>query len=165
MRSEPDGRGLESGSHVRFKPSAVLAFVMLQDLRLTIVVENSASLSNSSVWAQHGLSIFLDLGFGPERMKLLLDTGASSEVMLHNADALGLDLSKIDFICLSHGHYDHTGGLMGILEQVNGRVCILAHPDTLRAQAEGPARSQVHRSAFQPCRGRGSGVHHARLPD
>ena len=102
---------------------------MLQDLRLTIVVENSASLSNSSVWAQHGLSIFLDLGFGPERMKLLLDTGASSEVMLHNADALDLDLSKIDLICLSHGHYDHTGGLMGILERVNGRVCILAHPD------------------------------------
>ena len=102
---------------------------MLQDLRLTVVVENSASLSNSSVWAQHGLSIFLDLGSGPEKVKLLLDTGASSEVMLHNADALGLDLSKIDFICLSHGHYDHTGGLMGILERVNGRVCVLAHPD------------------------------------
>jgi 7,8-dihydropterin-6-yl-methyl-4-(beta-D-ribofuranosyl)aminobenzene 5'-phosphate synthase len=102
---------------------------MLQDLLLTIVVENSASLSNSSVWAQHGLSIFLELGFGPEKMILLLDTGASSEVMLHNAGALDLDLSKIDLICLSHGHYDHTGGLMGILQQVEDKVCILAHPD------------------------------------
>lgn len=102
---------------------------MLQDLCLTIVVENSASLSNYSIWAQHGLSIFLELGFGPERMKLLLDTGASSEVMLHNADALGLDLSEIDLICLSHGHYDHTGGLMGILQRAEDRVCILAHPD------------------------------------
>jgi 7,8-dihydropterin-6-yl-methyl-4-(beta-D-ribofuranosyl)aminobenzene 5'-phosphate synthase len=102
---------------------------MLQDLRLTIVVENSASPGNSSVWAQHGLSVFLELGFGPERMKLLLDAGASPEVMLHNADALGLDLSEIDLICLSHGHYDHTGGLMGILQRVNGRVCVLAHPD------------------------------------
>jgi 7,8-dihydropterin-6-yl-methyl-4-(beta-D-ribofuranosyl)aminobenzene 5'-phosphate synthase len=101
---------------------------MLQDLRLTIVVENSASLSSSSVWAQHGLSIFLELGYGPEKMKLLLDTGASSEVMLHNADALDLDLCHLDLICLSHGHYDHTGGLMGILQRVNGRVCILAHP-------------------------------------
>ena len=102
---------------------------MLQDLRLTIVVENSASLRSSSLWAQHGLSIFLELGYGPERMKLLLDTGASSEVMLHNADALDLDLCHLDLICLSHGHYDHTGGLMGILQRVNGRVCILAHPD------------------------------------
>ena len=102
---------------------------MLQDLRLTIVVENSASLDNSSLWAQHGLSIFLELNFGLESMKLLWDTGASSEVMLHNADALDLDLCHLDLICLSHGHYDHTGGLMGILQRRNGRVCILAHPD------------------------------------
>jgi 7,8-dihydropterin-6-yl-methyl-4-(beta-D-ribofuranosyl)aminobenzene 5'-phosphate synthase len=102
---------------------------MLQDLRLTIVVENSASLSNSSVWAQHGLSIFLELNSGSERMKLLMDTGATSEVMLHNADALYLDLCHLDLICLSHGHYDHTGGLMGVLQHVNGRVCVLAHPD------------------------------------
>ena len=96
MGREIVGDGLESASLVRFKLSAVLTFVMLQDLRLTIVVENSATLSNSHLWAQHGLSIFLELSFGPERMKLLLDTGASSEVMLHNADALDLDLSKID---------------------------------------------------------------------
>lgn len=102
---------------------------MLQDLRLTIVVENSASLGNSSVWAQHGLSIFLELNFGSERMKLLMDTGASSEVMMHNADALDLDLCHLDLICLSHGHYDHTGGLMSVLQRVNGRVCVLAHPD------------------------------------
>ena len=102
---------------------------MLQDLRLIIVVENSASLDNSSLWAQHGLSIFLELNFGSESMKLLWDTGASSEVMLHNADALDLDLCHLDLICLSHGHYDHTGGMMGVLQRVNGRICILAHPD------------------------------------
>jgi len=102
---------------------------MLQDLRLTIVVENSASLSSDSLWAQHGLSIFLELGYGPEKMKLLWDTGASPEVMLHNADALNIDLSMIDLICLSHGHYDHTGGLMGVLQRLKGRACILAHPD------------------------------------
>ena len=101
---------------------------MLQDLRLTIVVENSATHRNSA-WAAHGLSIFLELGCGSEKMKLLLDTGASSEVMLHNADALHIDLEHLDLICLSHGHYDHTGGLMGILQRLNSRICILAHPD------------------------------------
>ncbi|MFZ2471283.1 MAG: MBL fold metallo-hydrolase [Methanothrix sp.] len=102
---------------------------MLQDLRLSVVVENSASLSNSSVWAQHGLSVFLELDYGQERIRLLWDTGASSEVMLHNADTLDLDLSRLDLICLSHGHYDHTGGLMGILQRRKDRVCIVAHPD------------------------------------
>ncbi len=102
---------------------------MLQDLRLTIVVENSASLGDTPVWAQHGLSIFLETELGSESMKLLMDTGASSEVMLHNADALHIDLHHLDLICLSHGHYDHTGGLMGILQRLNSKICILAHPD------------------------------------
>ena len=102
---------------------------MLQALRITIVVENSAAISNSSVWSQHGLSIFLELCIGPEIMRLLWDTGASSEVMLHNADALNIDLHRLDMICISHGHYDHTGGLMGVLQRRKSRVAILAHPD------------------------------------
>lgn len=104
---------------------------MLQDLRLTIVVENSASLENDHLQAQHGLSILLDLDMdlGSESMKLLWDTGASSEVMLHNADALHIDLEEIDLICLSHGHYDHTGGLMGVLQKRTSSVPIIAHPD------------------------------------
>jgi len=104
---------------------------MLQDLRLTIVVENSASLENDHLLAQHGLSILLDLDMdlGSERMKLLWDTGATPEVMLHNADALQIDLEEIDLIGLSHGHYDHTGGLMGILQKRTRPVPIIAHPD------------------------------------
>ncbi len=114
---------------------------MLQDLRLTIVVENSASLSSDSLWAQHGLSIFLELGGGPEKMKLLWDTGASPEVMLHNADALNIDLSKIDLICLSHGHYDHTGGLMGVLQRLKDRASSPGPSRYLRPQAQSPAHT------------------------
>ncbi len=102
---------------------------MLQDLRLKIVAENSDSVECSSLWAQHGLSIFLDLDLGSMSTKMLLDTGASAEVMLHNASVLGIDLAGIDLICLSHGHYDHTGGLMGILQEMKRRVPVLAHPD------------------------------------
>ncbi|HPS90869.1 MAG TPA: MBL fold metallo-hydrolase [Methanothrix sp.] len=102
---------------------------MLQELRLTVVVDSSAQFGNSSLWAQHGLSFFLDLDYGRETMKLLLDTGASPELMLHNADALHIDLSHLDLICISHGHYDHTGGLMGVLERTGHKICILAHPE------------------------------------
>ncbi|HNX39057.1 MAG TPA: MBL fold metallo-hydrolase [Methanothrix sp.] len=112
---------------------------MLQNLHLTVAVENSASKSNSHLLAQHGLSILmsLDLG-GGEGMKLLWDTGASSEVMLHNAAALNIDLDAIDLICLSHGHYDHTGGLMGVLAQRKSRgrerLGVLCHPDVFAAK-------------------------------
>ena len=96
---------------------------------MTIVVENTATLDHNPVWAQHGLSIFLELKFDQESMRLLWDTGASSEIMLHNADALNIDLCHLDLICLSHGHYDHTGGLMGVLQYRKDRIVILAHPD------------------------------------
>ena len=104
---------------------------MLQDLCLTIVVENSSSLENDHLQAQHGLSILLDLdmNLGSENMKLLWDTGATPEVMLHNLDALHIDPEEIDLICLSHGHYDHTGGLMGVLQRRRAPVPIVAHPD------------------------------------
>lgn len=96
---------------------------------MTIVVENSAALDHNSLGAQHGLSIFVKLKFDQESMRLLWDTGATSEVMLHNADELNIDLNNLDLICLSHGHYDHTGGLMSVLQHRKDRIVILAHPD------------------------------------
>jgi 7,8-dihydropterin-6-yl-methyl-4-(beta-D-ribofuranosyl)aminobenzene 5'-phosphate synthase len=107
---------------------------MLQELRLTVVVDSSAPFGVSSLWAQHGLSIFLELDYGRETMNMLLDTGAGSEVLLHNADALNIDLSRFDLICLSHGHYDHTGGLMAILKRSGRKICVLAHPEIFAAK-------------------------------
>ena len=86
-------------------------------------------MENASLWAEHGLSILLDLDLGSREMKLLWDTGASGEVMLHNSRALHIDLDEIDMICLSHGHYDHTGGLMAAVQQRKKSIPVLAHPD------------------------------------
>jgi len=55
----------------------------------------------------HGLSFYIETA----KHKLLLDLGPSEET-LHNAIKLGIDLSKIDTVILSHGHYDHSGGIM-----------------------------------------------------
>jgi 7,8-dihydropterin-6-yl-methyl-4-(beta-D-ribofuranosyl)aminobenzene 5'-phosphate synthase len=102
---------------------------MIKSLMLRVVVENSSSLADTQIWAQHGLCLFLDINLGSNHMKILVDTGTSPEVILHNADALKLDLNDIDQIFLSHGHYDHTGGLMGILNRLNRRTPVIAHPD------------------------------------
>ncbi len=102
---------------------------MPHSVSLKIIVEDSASKREAHTWAQHGLSIFLDLDLGLERMKLLWDTGATAEVMLHNALALNIDLSDIDLICLSHGHYDHTGGLLSVLQERKGCMPVIFHPD------------------------------------
>jgi 7,8-dihydropterin-6-yl-methyl-4-(beta-D-ribofuranosyl)aminobenzene 5'-phosphate synthase len=62
-------------------------------------------------------------------LRILFDTGQSFSVT-HNARAMKVDLSNIDKFILSHGHFDHTGGLREVLSQTAG-VDIIAHPDVL----------------------------------
>ena len=86
-------------------------------------------MENASLRAEHGLSVLVELDLGSDGVKLLWDTGASGEVLLHNSRLLHIDIDAIDLICLSHGHYDHTGGMMAVLQQMKKRIPVLAHPD------------------------------------
>jgi len=95
-------------------------------LRITTLSENTAG--TPGVLAEWGLSIHVET----DDLKVLLDTCASISVS-HNAPILGVDLSAIDKIVLSHGHYDHTGGLMEVLAKT-GAVEVIAHPDVWSAK-------------------------------
>ena len=92
-------------------------------LQITTLSENTAGLRN--LLGEQGLSILVET----DRLNILFDTGQSISAS-HNADILGIDLSKINRIVLSHGHYDHTGGLKQILRRIGKRrIEIIAHPD------------------------------------
>jgi 7,8-dihydropterin-6-yl-methyl-4-(beta-D-ribofuranosyl)aminobenzene 5'-phosphate synthase len=89
-------------------------------ITITTLTENT---SDHDFLAERGLSILIEM----EGSKILFDTGLSNTAV-HNAHALGIDLSSVDKIVLSHGHVDHTGGLRDILKET-GKVEIIAHPD------------------------------------
>ena len=90
------------------------------DIRITTLSENTATYGFLGEW---GLSVLVET----EGTRVLVDTGLSFSAA-HNARVLGVDLSGVDRIVLSHGHADHTGGLRGILE-LKGEVEVIAHPD------------------------------------
>ena len=69
--------------------------------------------------SEHALSIFIEYN----EIKILCDTGASS-LFIENASAMGVDLGDIDFCFISHGHSDHTGGLVEFLNKVNNKCNI-----------------------------------------
>jgi 7,8-dihydropterin-6-yl-methyl-4-(beta-D-ribofuranosyl)aminobenzene 5'-phosphate synthase len=91
-------------------------------MKFTILCDNSAATA-SSVIAEHGFACYLESEAGD----YLFDTGQGLGIV-HNAIILKKDLSKIQAIMLSHGHYDHTGGLAKVLQMV-GETTVYAHPD------------------------------------
>ena len=74
-------------------------------MRIINLVENTEGTSGCG--HEHGLSFYIET----EHHKLLADTGAS-DLLLKNAEKLGIDLTKADTVILSHGHYDHGGGIL-----------------------------------------------------
>jgi 7,8-dihydropterin-6-yl-methyl-4-(beta-D-ribofuranosyl)aminobenzene 5'-phosphate synthase len=60
---------------------------------------------------------------------VLFDAGLTAPVVLHNARRLGVDLSEVEAVVLSHGHPDHFGGVEGVLEAIGHPTPVLVHPD------------------------------------
>ena len=92
--------------------------------QITIIAENRVSPGRGLI-AEHGFSALVEL----EGFKLLFDTGQGFAIKQNQA-LLGYDLSQIDALVLSHGHYDHTGGLKYVLEKRAGTKIYL-HPSAL----------------------------------
>ena len=89
-------------------------------IKLTTLSENTASVFALAEW---GLSIMVEA----DGLRVLVDTGRSLSAV-HNAQLMGIDLTTIDRIVLSHAHADHTGGLRDVL-RIKGDVEVIAHPD------------------------------------
>lgn len=78
-------------------------------MQLTVVVENQTS--SQSLLAEWGYSAWLQT----EDVVVLLDTGGIQHTLQHNLTALGLEAKRITDLVLSHGHFDHTSGVMDVL--------------------------------------------------
>ncbi len=79
--------------------------------------------------AEHGLSCLLKVYAGSEEHIVLLDAGISTTCLRHNAAALGVDLSKVEAVVVSHGHFDHFGGVNGVLTRAKKGIPLVLHPD------------------------------------
>ena len=93
---------------------------MTHDIHIKVLVEDTTSASH--LLAEHGLSFWIE--FGDSRV--LFDTG-KSDVLMKNAKSLNVDLTKTTAVVLSHGHYDHTGGVEAALE-IASNAHIFLHP-------------------------------------
>ena len=77
-------------------------------MKISILSDNRAG--ENGFLTEHGLSVYVETA----TTRYLLDTGASG-LLIKNAEKAGVDLSRVDWVILSHGHSDHTGGLGAFL--------------------------------------------------
>jgi 7,8-dihydropterin-6-yl-methyl-4-(beta-D-ribofuranosyl)aminobenzene 5'-phosphate synthase len=98
-------------------------------MRITTLIENLVY--RKDLLAEHGLSLYLET----DKKKILFDTGQSGH-FIHNADVLGIDLTAVDAVVISHGHYDHTGGLYTFLE-MNSKALVYIKKDAFEQKYHG----------------------------
>ncbi len=93
------------------------------DVNITILVDNHAG---DGLTGEHGLAMWIRAA----GKTILFDTGQGS-AFEKNVRLLGVDLRKADALVLSHGHYDHTGGIPQVLREVSG-IEVYCHPAVVR---------------------------------
>ncbi len=85
-------------------------------LKITTLIENMPDTEEKLAF-EHGFSVWIEV----EDKRILFDTGQSGS-FVENAEVLGIDLSEVDVVVLSHGHYDHTGGVPALLKKLQMRT-------------------------------------------
>lgn len=93
---------------------------MAENIYIKILIENTAY--KAGLKTEHGLSFWIEYG----NNKILFDTSQSNAI-LDNAKALNINLAQTDAIILSHGHYDHTGGLHSVIN-IASNAKVYLHP-------------------------------------
>ena len=92
-------------------------------MKWTVLSDNRTC--NDLLQTEHGLSILLET----DKYRILLDTGAS-DVFIRNAEKIGIDLSTVDYVFISHGHNDHAGGLKHLMN-INDKAKVIVSPNAI----------------------------------
>jgi 7,8-dihydropterin-6-yl-methyl-4-(beta-D-ribofuranosyl)aminobenzene 5'-phosphate synthase len=112
----------------------------MEKLRISVLTENTVRAKG--LLAEHGLAFWIEMG----KRKILFDAGQGM-ALYNNASLLGIAMKETDAVILSHGHYDHTGGLPEVLKHVKG-VPVYAHPVVLDAKFSRHSNGSIHNIAM-----------------
>jgi 7,8-dihydropterin-6-yl-methyl-4-(beta-D-ribofuranosyl)aminobenzene 5'-phosphate synthase len=113
---------------------------------------SSDALSKAQLRAEHGVAMLVTTQLGGSRDSFLFDTGVTVDGVLHNMDVLEIKGNELHAVVLSHGHTDHTRGLLGFIKRYGRpKVPIVLHPDAYlkRKNVQGDGHESEH---FPPSR-------------
>jgi 7,8-dihydropterin-6-yl-methyl-4-(beta-D-ribofuranosyl)aminobenzene 5'-phosphate synthase len=82
-------------------------------MKITTLIENKSG-DKEDLYTEHGLSVYIEV----DGKNILFDTGQSGN-FIDNADRLDIDLKNLDYVIISHGHCDHSGGFERLIKEIN----------------------------------------------
>ena len=95
-------------------------------------------------FAEHGFSVLIRVFSGGKSSCVLFDTGGSHRGMVENAERMAISLSEVECIVLSHGHYDHFGGLEAAVKAVGkADLPIIVHENMFKTRGSTNAKGKV----------------------
>lgn len=103
--------------------------------------------------AEHGFSMLIRVTTGADEKcrSILFDTGISAEGILVNAQRMGINLTEVNVIALSHGHYDHFGGLQAAIKAVNKQgLPLITHENMFRQRGTANVQGGVRTHTIFP---------------
>ncbi len=123
-------------NHIKLKEVDRLEITVLVDnFTDLLMLEGSETVKRALVmpparfFAEHGFSLLVKTFADGKEYSTLLDTGGSTDCLFHNAELLKIDLNSIQSVVLSHGHFDHFGGLIGFLKVYSKGKTVYVHPE------------------------------------
>ncbi len=110
------------------------------------------SLQHSAYWhrglphAENGLSMLIRVQTESKSESILFDTGTSPDGVCENAKLMDIDLGEVGTIVLSHGHYDHLGGLAEAIKAINRQdLQVIAHEDMTKPRAVANSKGKLRK--------------------
>jgi 7,8-dihydropterin-6-yl-methyl-4-(beta-D-ribofuranosyl)aminobenzene 5'-phosphate synthase len=102
----------------------------IEDVTFTFLADGNVELRE--YLGEAGLSVLTDVTYSDSsKFCFLFDTGSSTPALRHNMQVAEIDPTSIEMIILSHGHWDHVGGLTDVLALTGSRTPVLCHPQAL----------------------------------
>lgn len=102
----------------------------IDEVHIRILVDGNVGVGK--LMGEAGFAALVEIYYNDKSSKILLfDTGGSTPALIHNLKQMEIEISLVDMIILSHGHWDHVGGLMDMLKKIGKRVPVLLHPQAI----------------------------------
>lgn len=99
----------------------------VKSVKVTTIVDNLVY--DGRLLGQHGYSAHVEVtDTKGEKHSIVFDSGSKKGATLHNVKMLKLDLTPVEAVVLSHGHYDHTSSTVELIKQAKRRVKVVVHP-------------------------------------